>query len=162
MLRYTGPSYRPNFLVGMDPGSKGCVVVLPSWDISLVTAYDLDKHELYSLFDVLSSLKGTVDIFLENPGYMPRDSVKALGMSKLARSVGQLEGIIASLGKTPTLVTAPVWQRGVFGVTTKGDKGMTHRKATEILGTYLRVTHINADALLIAYYGRLLYSPVPA
>ena len=146
---------KPKFLVGIDPGSSGSLAVLPTWDFSSVRAYDLNKYDLCTLFMVINELD-EVDIFLENPGYMPRDSAKALGMSKLARSVGQLEGIVAATGKTPTLVIPRVWQ-STLDCLTNGDKNVTKNMATDLFGKYLRVTHLNADALLIAYYGWSLY-----
>lgn len=151
--------YRPRYIVGMDPGSKGSVAILPSYDLTGITTLDLHK---YSLHDIYSHLKDIsrygLDIYLENPGYMPRNSEKSLGFSKLARSVGQLEGICHSLASPPTLVTPPTWQRGIFSRTTKGDKSMTRNHAISLFGQYVKVTHSNAEALLIAHYGSLLYS----
>lgn len=149
-------SDRPSYIVGIDPGAKGSVAILPVWERKRLWTLDLDKNSIHSIFQELGALGGSTEYFLENPGYMPRSSSVALGMAKLARSVGQLEAIIQCLGRTPTLVQPRIWQ-GALNCRTKGDKNVSKERAIALYGKHLRITHINADAVLIAHYGWTLY-----
>jgi hypothetical protein len=159
------------YVIGIDPGAKGGVAIIPVYDFRGTVTHSLAKTELSDLADMLRDYREAdthIDIYLENPQLPPfnlnnknqRFSVQA--HNKLARSVGRLEGVIVAFGYVPTLLTPQKWQNALE-TRTKGDKKVTHALARRLFPFLERtgkqgqpislVTHDVADALLIALYG---------
>lgn len=146
----------PKYIVGMDPGKTGSVTILPTFNTKRIYSLDLNKHSVYGLFQELMDLGDSVDFFLENPGYMPKMSCKSLGMAKLARSVGELDAIVQCLGRTPNYIQPRVWKK-CLQFPTGAEKSLSKELANHLYGKFIRVTNLNADAILIAHYGLNLY-----
>jgi hypothetical protein len=115
------------------------------------------------------------EIFLEEPQLPMLNTHNSNNFSvqahkKLARSLGQLEGICIAAGYPPNLVSPRKWQ-GFLACLSKGDKNITKNLAIKCFPFLNRecksgpnkglpvstITHATADALLIALYGYLQY-----
>ena len=70
------------------------------------------------------------------------------------QSFGMAEMLLTCLGIPFERGRPQVWQRSL-GCLTGGDKNVTKRRAQQLFPG-VRITHANADALLIAEYGRRL------
>ena len=68
------------------------------------------------------------------------------------RSYGFLRGLLAANGIKREDVTPQKWQ-AELGCRSKGDKNVTKAKAQELWPNE-KITHANADAMLIAEYAR--------
>ena len=134
---------------GVDPGKNGGIAVLgysskplvykmpPSEEaLSQLLYYDLDiAHDLVVLERVRSSPQmGVVSAFTFGWGY---------GMLRMAFTAAH-----ARIEE----VTPQKWQKAL-GCMTGGDKNVTKAKAQAMFPD-VKVTHWNADALLLAEYGR--------
>lgn len=67
------------------------------------------------------------------------------------KGYGFLLGMLAASGLSYELVTPQVWERKL-GCLSKGNKKITRAKAQQLYNGQTKVTHGNADALLIATY----------
>jgi hypothetical protein len=169
------------FVIGIDPGKKGGVAIIPVYDFRGTSTISLEKTTLQDLVGILEGFKSEdaqVDIFLENPSlpFMNFNNRDALGnarkfsvqaYTKLYRSIGQLEGVCNAFGYIPTLISPIKWQNALE-TRTKGNKRVTLDLAKTLFPFLSRVgakgqqisevTHAVADALLIGLYGYLQVS----
>ena len=114
-----------------------------------------------------------VEVFLEEP-QLPMTNFSKPGAprnfnvqahKKLARSLGQLEGICIALNWNVTLLSPRKWQNAL-DCSTGGDKNVTKNLAQGIFHFLTKktgdhsITHGTADALLIALYGYLQYATI--
>jgi hypothetical protein len=175
-------------IIGIDPGLSGGIGIIPLYDFYSSQMYSLAKFSLTDLSLLLQQFRtgesifsspedkaidNQVEIYLEEP-QLPQFNSHTKGNfsvqahKKLARSLGQLEGVCISQGYPPNLVSPTRWQ-GFLGCKTGGNKRLTLDLAQDIF-THMRVftkstlkerskvTHSTADALLIALYGYLHYA----
>ena len=174
-------------IIGIDPGLSGGVAVIPLYDFRRTTVYSLEHYslsQLSALFQEFRAGGGVLyeqekdthcEVYLEEPQLPAFNTHNSNGFSvqahkKLARSLGQLEGICIAAGYPPTLLSPRKWQNAL-GCATKGDKNITKNLAIKVfpfLSKVVRsgpdtgtskstITHAQADALLIALYGYLQY-----
>lgn len=134
--------------IGIDPGKSGGIGFVPeagqAWSIKMPeTDSDiLDALQPSSDFDAFAVLEkvhcspqqGVVSVWTFGVGY------GALGMALLACKIPF------------NRVTPQAWQKAMSCLT-GGDKNVSKRRAQELF-PYLKITHANADALLIAEYAR--------
>lgn len=160
------------YIVGIDPGLTGGLAVIPQFAFSDTCIYETKQHSIPIFKTILSQLKedGPVEVFIESPSLNPYTSKggfrNSQAFTKLARSLGQWEGLCQGLELSQTLVSPMKWQN-YLNCRTGGDKTITRTLATNIfdfLYVFLKngkkrptVTHATADALLIALYGYLQY-----
>ena len=69
---------------------------------------------------------------------------------------GQIEMALTAAGIPFERLRPQAWQKAM-GCMTKGDKNVSKRRAQELF-PQIKVTHANADALLICEYGRRMKS----
>lgn len=136
--------------LGIDPGKSGSIAAV--WD----------NGEAYSSFapgdgteaDIWDWLAG---LDLENARAVIEkvSSSPQMGVTSaftFGRSYGFLRGVLAA-SKVPYVEVSPQrWQKAMECLT-KGDKNVSKAKAQR-LWPKLKITHRNADALLLAEYGR--------
>ena len=79
-----------------------------------------------------------------------------MSLTKLFWHQGILIGLVTAAELPFEFVVPAKWQRAM-GCLTKGDKKVSYRKAQELF-PHVKVTHWNADALLIAEYARRTYN----
>lgn len=174
-------------IIGIDPGLKGGIAVIPFYDFKRTVTYSLEDYSLSQLSILFQEFRngGGVlheqekdthcEVYLEEPQLPMLNTQNSNNFSiqahkKLARSLGQLEGICIGAGYPPNLVSPRKWQ-GSLGCRTGGDKRISRTLAIKVFPFLSRtvqsgpnrgllrttVTHATADALLIALYGYLQY-----
>ena len=174
-------------IIGIDPGASGGVAIIPLYSFKDTQVYSLADYslsQLSSLFQEFRRGGGILyeqekdthcEVYLEEP-QLPMfnahngNNFSVQGHKKLARSLGQLEGICIGAGYPPILVSPPRWQNALK-CKTGGDKNITKNLAIKVFPFLSRVcksgpmkglpistiTHATADALLIALYGYIQY-----
>ena len=135
--------------IGIDPGVSGAVAFLPTdgkpWFVS-------NKDSLRDLADEVQtvSLDNITVAMIEVVHSSPQMGVKSA--FTFGQSYGRLEAVFIALGILIERVRPAAWQKAMQCLT-KGDKNITKRKAQELFPE-TKITHANADALLIAEYFR--------
>jgi len=138
-------------VMGIDPGQAGAIALLREgggvehWKMP-ATERDL----LYLLLDHVSAgMLADPVVYLEQVGPMPKQGVSSTW--KFAQHYGSLRMAVMAVGFQLNLVTPQKWQKEM-GCRSHGDKNVTKAKAQQLFPA-IKVTHANADALLIAAYG---------
>ena len=184
-------------IIGIDPGLSGGIAIIPLYSFKDTQVYSLADYSLSQLFLLFQEFRGGggvlrkdtdelymdsgiekdthCEVYLEEPQLPMFNTHNSNNFSvqahkKLARSLGQLEGICIAAGYPPNLVAPRKWQ-GLLGCRTGGDKNISKNLAIKVFPFLSRVaksgknqglpistiTHAVADALLIALYGYLQY-----
>lgn len=174
-------------IIGIDPGLNGGIAIIPFYDFKRTVVYSLADYSLGQLAILFQEFRGGggilhqqekdthCEVYLEEPQLPAFNSHNSNNFSvqahkKLARSLGQLEGICIAAGYPPNLVSPRKWQ-GFLSCSTKGNKNTTKDLAIKCFPFLNRecksgknkglpvstITHAVADALLIALYGYLQY-----
>lgn len=144
-------------IIGIDPGKSGAMVALSNAG----TIVDMIRNEATEsdLWHWMKQQKqdaeledDSVRIYLEKVGAMPKQGVSST--FKFGQSFGMLRGLCIASEIAFETVTPQTWQKSL-GCRSGGDKNVTKAKAQELFpGT--KITHKEADAILIAEYGRRL------
>lgn len=141
--------------IGIDPGKTGSIAFIDStagraWSFKLDCT---DRDIADGMRDALFSQEGgAADAFaiIEKVHSSPQMGVKSA--FTFGQSFGKLEMVLNCFGVRFEYVTPSKWQ-GDMKCRTKGDKNIT-KAAAQRLFPQLKITHANADALLLAEYGR--------
>jgi len=135
---------------GIDPGKSGSISVIWSDGEPYMVSCNLDQTEadiagwLFQ-FDSPTSLA-----VIEKVHSMPKQGVTS--SFSFGQSYGFLRGVLTAL-KIPFVEISPQkWQKAM-GCLTKGNKNVT-KQAAQQRWPHLKITHANADSLLIAEYAR--------
>tara|TARA_R100000655_G_scaffold37588_2_gene72232 strand:+ start:6484 stop:6933 length:450 start_codon:yes stop_codon:yes gene_type:complete len=135
--------------VGVDPGRSGAMVFVPD----LSTPWQVRLNE--SAQDISGAL---ADAMTVGPCYAVLESVHStpqMGV-KSAFSFGQAYGQVEALliaHKCPYEKVSPQrWQKDL-GCMTRGDKNVTKAAAASLFPN-MRIIHANADAFLLAAWGK--------
>ena len=135
--------------IGIDPGQSGSIaVVFPSGNATWIKLDSTDHDIADWLRDIQVNHHGICCI--ERVSAMPKQGVSST--FKFGRSFGFLQGLLVAFQIPFELVTPQKWQ-GFMGCRTGGDKNVS-KVAAQRLHPSLKITHANADALLIAEYCR--------
>lgn len=153
-------------IIGIDPGVSGGIAwidddrasaaKMPATPVDLV---DLLRGLKVAGFDVVYMEKvqrGGLNRSKEGDGDKER-KMGAKSAFTFGHSVGVVVGVLAALGFRVELVTPQEWQRAMSCLT-GGDKNVSKAAAQRIFpGFEGKITHANADALLIAEHGRRVH-----
>lgn len=134
----------PNpIFIGVDPGKSGSIAFLPlGSDPWTVKTSETTKDLADALRDA-----GPVSFgLLEFVSSSPQMGVKSA--FSFGQSFGALESLLICCGVPFERITPAKWQR-VMGCRTGGDKNVSKKRAQELFPS-IKVTHANADALLLA------------
>ena len=135
--------------IGIDPGQSGSIAVLfPSGNATWIKLDSTDHDIADWLRDIQVNHYSICRI--ERVNAMPKQGVSST--FKFGRSFGFLQGLLVAFQIPFELVTPQKWQ-GFMGCRTAGDKNVS-KAAAQRLHPSLKITHANADALLIAEYCR--------
>lgn len=138
------------FYVGVDPGQSGAIaVVMPSGNATWIKLNSTD-HDIADWLRDLRTNGGSVVARIELVNAMPKQGVSST--FKFGRSFGFLQGLLVALQIPFEFVTPRKWQTAMKCLT-GGDKNIS-KAAAQRLWPNLKITHANADALLIAEYCR--------
>jgi len=134
------------FYLGIDPGQSGSIAaIMPSGNATWIKLDGTDHDVAEWLRDFHS---GQTVCCIEKVNAMPKQGVSST--FKFGRSFGFLQGLLVALQIPFEFVTPQKWQ-GYMGCRTAGDKNVS-KAAAQRLFPNLKITHANADALLIAEY----------
>ncbi len=137
-------------MLGIDPGYSGCVVSLHRETGEVDGLINLSETP-HDIAEFVRARSLSIDkAYLEKVGAMPRQGVSST--FKFGTSYGFCLGLLTSLLVPFEEVTPAKWQQ-VMKCRSGGDKKIT-KAAAQRLFPRMKVTHKNADALLIAEYGR--------
>jgi len=139
-------------VAGVDPGKSGAVAYLTmSGKIHSIVRMDETEDSLAQ--DIYKHSMNCVLQVVEKVHSMPRQGVSS--SFKFGYMYGLVCGILALCGKRRIFVSPVKWMT-IMGCRTKGDKNITKQAAEQLFGDQVKITHRNADALLIAEYARRL------
>ncbi len=150
-------------IIGIDPGVSGGIAWI---DDDRASAAKMPATPV-DLVDLLRGLKvaGFDVVYMEKvqPGGLNRSKggegrqMGAKSAFTFGNAVGVVVGVLAALGFRVELVTPQEWQRAMSCLT-GGDKNVSKAAAQRIFpGFEGKITHANADALLIAEHGRRVH-----
>ena len=145
-------------VLGFDPGGEGAISVLDSIGrvaFSQAFAYKMTEDEVLEVaWAAATALQkaGGFEGYAEKVGHISGDG--AQGSHSFGRSNGTVRAALKSRGVQLYDVPPQLWQAKLECMT-GGDKNVSKRRAIELFPG-VKITHKNADSLLIALYGRLL------
>lgn len=140
--------------IGIDPGKNGAIAVLPAGDYAKAFTHSMPETELdlvELLRDIAANNPSPVAV-LEQVAASPQMGV--VSAFSFGRNFGSILTALVAARIPFSTVTPAKWQ-GTLGCRTKGDKNITKAKA-QALFSHLKITHGNADALLLSEYCRRL------
>ena len=138
--------------LGIDPGRSGAIACLGIGD-PYVISLDQDEREIARALDSFLPTGSKPVAALEKVHAMPGQGVTST--FKFGASYGAMRMLLACLIIPYIEVTPSKWQ-GDLGCRSKGNKNITKHRAQEMYPG-VKVTHRNADALLLAEYARLYW-----
>lgn len=177
-------------ILGIDPGRSGGVAVLSAANDTgrlrcepSLFKLDQEENDLANLFwkifydtnrsgDWCAAVLEKVQVMpairrVRTPQGDVRQEVNAgiVSTATFMQSYGFLRGCLLTVGIPFINVRPQEWQKAL-GCMTRGDKNVSKRRAEELFPK-LRVTHWNADALLLGEFGRRTHKswaqqPAPA
>jgi crossover junction endodeoxyribonuclease RuvC len=135
--------------LGIDPGQSGSIACLfPSGNATWIKLDSTDHDVSDWLQDVIANYY--CKAVIERVSAMPKQGVSS--SFKFGRSFGFLQGLLVAYKVPFALITPQTWQKHMKCLT-KGDKNVS-KAAAQRLWPKIKITHTNADALLIAEYCR--------
>jgi hypothetical protein len=141
--------------IGIDPGKNGGI----AWIQDGKPCAEKMPDTLTDLWQVIDNIAAEVSMiyrqteivaFLEQVSSSPQQGVKSA--FTFGNGFGHLEMSIIAANIPLRRVRPQAWQKEL-GCLTGGDKNVSKARAQELFPS-LKITHANADALLIAEFGR--------
>ena len=153
-------------VIGIDPGSTGAIAFYASVDDLMVfdvpsfkatKGNQVDVQQLVSFFNKALEVYEPKHAFIENVHAMPKQGISST--FKFGKSCGALEMLIAAFSIPTTLVTPQKWKKELQ---VQKHKDSSRLRASQLLPDHagmwpLKKHHNRADAVLIAYYGNLVF-----
>jgi Holliday junction resolvasome RuvABC endonuclease subunit len=140
---------KPPAWIGIDPGASGAIAVVFSSGNVCGIKNDSTEHELAEWIRDLA-LSHELAAVIERVNAMPKQGVSST--FKFGKSFGFLIGLLTALQVPFEAYTPQVWQKHMRCLT-KGNKNVSKAAAQRLWPT-VKITHANADALLIAEFCR--------
>lgn len=140
-------------IMGIDPGLSGAFVVSTIATGQVVYSIPFVKTTPHEIVDVLRPLE-IVKAYIEGVNAMPAQGVSST--FKFGMNYGLWQGILTALNIPYERVYPLKWQTAM-SCKTGGNKNISKARAQELFPS-LKVTHATADSLLIAEYGRRIYT----
>ena len=142
--------------IGIDPGKSGSIAFIDgstrkAWSFKLDST---DKDIVEGMRDAVTlHPAGAANAYavIERVNSSPQMGVKSA--FTFGQSFGKLEMLLACMGIRFAYETPAKWQ-AVMKCRTGGDKNIT-KAAAQRLFPEMKITHKNADSLLIAEYARI-------
>ena len=143
--------------IGIDPGTNGGI----AWITDGRACAEKMPDTLQDLWELIMSIridseKNGSAIFANIEFVSSSPQMGVVSSSSFGRGYGNLEMALTAAGIPFERVRPQVWQKAM-GCLTKGDKNVSKRKAQELFPS-IKITHAIADSLLIAEYGRRVWS----
>jgi Holliday junction resolvasome RuvABC endonuclease subunit len=146
---FKGAGMKSKSWIGVDPGASGAIAIIHESGRVNWIKNDSTEHELA---DWLRDVADGFDCFaiIEQVNAMPKQGVSST--FKFGKSFGFLIGLLTALRVPYETYRPQAWQKHMRCMT-KGDKNVS-KAAAQRLWPSAKITHANADALLIAEFGR--------
>ena len=138
--------------LGIDPGKNGSISIIDTEWKSVVHGCKLSETEQ----DIWSWINDSVNLLTACATIEKVHSTPQMGVVSaftFGRGYGFVIGMLTAAQIPFKYVTPQQWQKGMKCLT-KGDKNVS-KAAAQRLWPWAKITHNNADSLLIAEYGRL-------
>lgn len=140
-----------NAYIGIDPGASGGIAIVCGLGVSSWKMPETER-DIYELIESLKVWSGDLSTaVIERVHSMPRQGVAST--FKFGVGYGGLRMALIASGIPWHEVTPQRWQRDMSCLT-KGDKNVSKRKAQQLFPSH-KITHANADALLLAEWLRI-------
>lgn len=137
--------------IGIDPGKSGALAAISqSGEFISFVKGDRTEHDIEAWIRATSLIQGDSRATIEFVSSSKQMGVKSA--FTFGQSYGFLRGLIVGALIPFEVVRPQKWQK-VMGCLTGGDKNIS-KAAAQRLWPAVKITHANADALLIAEYGR--------
>ncbi len=140
--------------IGIDPGKSGAIAAIVEYRDEVFVHWTKNSETEHDLSEWCGSVKGdAVDehfAYIENVHATPQMGVTSA--FTFGDNNGFLRGLLTAHQIPFEKVTPQKWQK-VMGCLSKGDKNVTKAAAQRIFPRE-KITHANADALLLAEYCR--------
>ena len=130
---------------GIDPGVSGGIAVCNEYSRVSFKLKDATEADIAAFLSQPANFA-----FIERVSSSPQMGV--VSAFTFGRGYGLLRGLLIALKIPFEEVRPQVWQKAM-GCLTKGDKNVSKARAQQLFPD-LKITHSNADALLLAEYGR--------
>lgn len=138
-------------ILGIDPGQSGAIAIISPDGRRAEQRLSATETDIwYFLFNWHPHDKCESFAFVERVHSMPKQGVAS--SFKFGQNYGFLRGLLTALRIPFEEVTPQRWQKEMACLT-KGDKNVSKARAQQLF-PQLKVCHWNADALLIAEFGR--------
>lgn len=135
--------------MGIDPGKSGCITIIK--ETGEIAARCRLSETMRDVSEFVESWSGAITFaVLEKVSAMPRQGVSST--FKFGTSYGFCLGLLACYGVPYELHTPAKWQ-GTMRCRSGGDKRVT-KAAAQALFPKVKVTHAEADSMLIAEFCR--------
>lgn len=143
--------------IGVDPGGSGSIAAVGSNGIPIgfVKNSSTERDVWEELVGWCRKFSGVFAV-IESVHSMPKQGVSS--SFKFGQSYGFLRGCLVASGVRFTEVSPVKWQT-VMRCRTKGDKNISKARAQQVF-PQVKITHANADALLLAEYARVTWQSV--
>jgi Holliday junction resolvasome RuvABC endonuclease subunit len=137
--------------IGIDPGKSGAMAIVwgdgqPAMSVCRFYATYADQAEWLSGFDLTDPVVAVIEKVSSSP------QMGVVSAFSFGKSQGFLLGLLTAYKIPYHEVTPQKWQKAM-GCMSGGDKNVT-KHAAQKLWPHLKITHRDADARLIAEYGR--------
>jgi len=145
--------YINKLYIGVDIGADGAASVVDGAG-KYIDGINFKKGTVRDIKDFLTELYYNPDYecraLIESVHSSPQMGVS--GAFSFGRSAGIIVGMLTAIGIPFDFVSPQKWQK-TLGCMTHGDKNISKAKAQQLFPE-VRITHSNADSLLIAEYLR--------
>lgn len=131
--------------IGVDPGSSGSIAVIIGDVVKFIKLKETLHDQAEFLRDITTFCESSFAL-LEKVNAMPKQGVSST--FKFGASFGMCQGLLAALRVPHEFITPAKWQ-GAMKCRTGGDKNVSKARAQQLFPR-LKITHANADALLLA------------
>lgn len=147
--RFEGAGMKSKSWIGIDPGVSGAIAIIHESGRVNWIKNDSTEHELADwVRDVADGFDCSA--IIEQVNAMPKQGVSST--FKFGKSFGFLIGLLTAMRVPYETYRPQAWQKHMRCMT-KGDKNVS-KAAAQRLWPSTKITHANADALLIAEFGR--------
>jgi dienelactone hydrolase len=132
--------------IGVDPGKSGAIAFLKSNGSAWTIKGDSTHRDMVDAIEDARSIAPIAFALIEYVASSPQMGVKSA--FSFGQSYGALEMLLAACNVPFERITPRKWQ-DAMKCRTGGDKNISKQRAQELFPT-LKITHANADALLLA------------
>jgi myo-inositol catabolism protein IolC len=140
------------FFLGVDPGQSGAIAVIDEFGayVSHLKLKDATERDVWSWIEDVTN-DADVRAVVESVHSMPKQGVSS--SFKFGFNAGFLRGLLVAAAIPFDVATPQRWMKEL-GCMSGGDKNRTKQAAERMWPVGVKITHANADALLIAEFRR--------